>query len=183
MGAPLRGPPPENRRPNLRAMVAGAGSAHHGAAAGAIPWQQVLLQKPRSLPREIALNILTRFIAAQPLPGWLKPRRWPAAQAAPTRRAPLPTLLEEQVLPQSCGWFDSSHELHSGLLVVEHSPVDRLALGRLLATAAPVAMGRGSSPRAGPRRGWRCHRRHEIAPGPQAAEGVDVSLDSVVRGP
>jgi hypothetical protein len=34
---------------------------------------------------------------------------------------------ESQDGPAGCGWFDSSHELHSGLLVREHATADSLA--------------------------------------------------------
>ncbi len=37
-----------------------------------------------------------------------------------------PTPLAEEVLP-GCGWFNSSHELQSGLLVTEHASPDRVA--------------------------------------------------------
>ncbi len=127
------------------------------------------------------MNILTRFLAAQPLPGWLKPNRRPTAGAAPARRAPLPTLLEDQAPPRTCGCFDSSHELHSGLLVVEHSTADRLALGCPVAEAAPGAANRGLSVRA-VRRGWRANRRKELVPDALAASLVNFQPDSATGG-
>ena len=34
---------------------------------------------------------------------------------------------EEEDRAQGCGWFDSSHDLHSGLMVREHVCVDTVA--------------------------------------------------------
>jgi hypothetical protein len=34
---------------------------------------------------------------------------------------------EELQAPPGCGWFDSSHELHAGLLVTEHLTPERVA--------------------------------------------------------
>lgn len=33
----------------------------------------------------------------------------------------------DDALPAGCGWFDSSHELRTGLVVVEHASADAVA--------------------------------------------------------
>jgi hypothetical protein len=54
---------------------------------------------------------------------WLSKRSRPA-RVPP--RAPLPAP-EAEDGPSGCGWFDSSHELHRGLLVTEHLSPDGVA--------------------------------------------------------
>jgi hypothetical protein len=44
-----------------------------------------------------------------------------AAAAAPEAEP------ERDDAPRGCGWFDSSHELHTGLFVTEHDSPDRVA--------------------------------------------------------
>lgn len=47
---------------------------------------------------------------------------------APPLRAtrPATSALEDDERPSGCGWFDSSHELHSGLCVSVHESPDEL---------------------------------------------------------
>lgn len=71
--------------------------------------------------KEALMNILTRLFGHPP--------------AAPARRVgravavyELELELEpEEEAPRGCGWFDSSHELQSGLWVHEHTSPDALA--------------------------------------------------------
>jgi hypothetical protein len=58
----------------------------------------------------------------------LSPRRTPA----PLPRVQVPACAEEPA--PGCGWYDSSHDLQTGLLVCEHS--DPVALARELPLAA-----------------------------------------------
>jgi hypothetical protein len=56
---------------------------------------------------------------------WFKrPRHSAAARhlARPAKPPELP-VLEEDELPLGCGWFDSSHELRAGLVIVEADPL------------------------------------------------------------
>ena len=48
------------------------------------------------------------------------PPDWVLASDAPATPPP-----EESV--RGCGWFDSSHDLHSGLLITEHATPERVA--------------------------------------------------------
>lgn len=60
---------------------------------------------------------------------------WPWRRARPVLRrqgtalVALPELIEdaEEPAPPGCGWFNSSHELQSGLLVTEHASADAVA--------------------------------------------------------
>ncbi len=52
----------------------------------------------------------------------------------PRRRVPVPpppdgpaTAEDADEAPAGCGWFDSSHELRAGLVVVEHASADAVA--------------------------------------------------------
>jgi hypothetical protein len=54
---------------------------------------------------------------------WLCKRSRPA-RVAPQSPLPAP---DAEDAPCGCGWFDSSHELHSGLLVTEHLSPDAVA--------------------------------------------------------
>ena len=47
----------------------------------------------------------------------------PAPPALPT----LPVLWDDEEAPPGCGWFDSSHDLLSGLSVCEHACADAVA--------------------------------------------------------
>ena len=47
----------------------------------------------------------------------------PAPPTPPTRGDPAP---DEEPPARGCGWFDSSHDLHEGLCVEEHSSTDSL---------------------------------------------------------
>jgi hypothetical protein len=59
----------------------------------------------------LAMSILTRHAAPAPAPVGARARRHaPVAAAAPA---------DEPDTPPRCGWFDSSHELRSGLVVTE----------------------------------------------------------------
>ena len=62
-----------------------------------------------------------------------------------------PDLLDDTA--PGCGWYDSSHELHQGLLVLEHSGAEGLAAElpvtvwlQLALDGAPCAGGSGSRP-------------------------------------
>lgn len=48
-----------------------------------------------------------------------------AERMLPTRGSHRPTPPEAR--PTACGWFDSSHELHTGLQVTEHASLDAVA--------------------------------------------------------
>jgi hypothetical protein len=61
---------------------------------------------------------------------------WRAARARPTARPATPDWVNATLdAPQaeaadgvrSCGWFDSSHELHAGVQVTEHLTPERVA--------------------------------------------------------
>ena len=77
----------------------------------------------------------------------------PAARAGRKRLADdeLPCEAEERT--SGCGWFDSSHDLHSGLMVQEHASVDAVPnelplafwLGRQVAAPAIVGSMQGRS--------------------------------------
>lgn len=48
-----------------------------------------------------------------------------APHAADATHGDVPAVAEAP--PRGCGWFDSSHELHQGLCVTEHSQPDTVA--------------------------------------------------------
>ena len=55
---------------------------------------------------------------------------WPKKAPARAGRKPLADdelPCEEEDRPRGCGWFDSSHDLHAGLMVREHASVDAVA--------------------------------------------------------
>jgi len=57
-------------------------------------------------------------------------RRPAQPPARPARPAPPPRPVlwdDEEEPPAGCGWFDSSHELHNGLWVREHTSADEVA--------------------------------------------------------
>lgn len=61
-------------------------------------------------------------------------RAWVARRTRPTRRRPLPAAApataavpDDDVPPRGCAWFDSSHDLRTGLSVDEAPPADALA--------------------------------------------------------
>ena len=65
--------------------------------------------------------------------GFLPRRRplvLPSAPSAPSARSTPPTrgtpAPDEEPPVHGCGWFDSSHDLHEGLCVEEHSSTDSL---------------------------------------------------------
>lgn len=55
-------------------------------------------------------------------------------QARPAALPVPPSGLPEADRPQGCGWFESSHELHQGMRVIEHAGFDALPPG-----AVPLA--------------------------------------------
>lgn len=121
------------------------------------------------------MNILTRLVLLPSLTAWLKAQRQPSEVPTPLRRPPLPGLLSDDPPPSACGWFDSSHELHAGLLVVEHADTDRATEALQLQAAlevllAPQGAQQDFSPRAAARRGWRPSRRKGLAPRGQQAD-------------
>jgi len=80
---------------------------------------------------QTALSLLTRLAQAPVLPTWwtaLQPPL-PVARRAPRQAAAVPDVqIDADAAAAGCGWFDSSHELHSGLLITEHTSAAVLPL-------------------------------------------------------
>lgn len=56
----------------------------------------------------------------------LKPQHRPPTRQLRQGVRPAPAVADADC-PMACGWFDSSHELLSGLIVCEHATLDTLA--------------------------------------------------------